>query len=188
MRVVTLPLSQPSVSICCHTLLLATSSCQSLPSRVLFLLPSIQSVDVGLYHYSLQPAAGWGISQNFAGGLQIAERKEIRDRTLDLCNSSSNAYISQGFPAKCLSLTHTHTRLTLCGTGQRPSVLSGIKSLTCPVWLPHTGKFIFLRGNLMWSEKKTTLYVIYAASFPSVSNFLRLQVFALPYFNQDVEG
>lgn len=45
--------------------------------------------------------------------LQIAERngKEIQDRTLDLCNSSSNAYISQGFPAKCLSLTHTHTHV-----------------------------------------------------------------------------
>lgn len=47
--------------------------------------------------------------------LQIAERnrKEIQDRTLDLCNSSSNAYISQGFPAKCLSLTHTCTSCTM---------------------------------------------------------------------------
>ena len=31
---------------------------QSLPSRRLFLLPSRQSVAVGLYHYSLQPATG----------------------------------------------------------------------------------------------------------------------------------
>lgn len=67
--------------------------------------------------------------------LQIAERngKEIQDRTLDLCNSSSNAYISQGFPAKCLSLTHTHKRLALCCTGQHPPLLPGIKTLTRPV-------------------------------------------------------
>ena len=160
MRVVTFPFSQPSVSVCCHTLLLATSSCQSLPSRVLFLLPAIQSVDVGLYHYSLQPAAGWGISQNFAGGLQIAERKEIQDRTLDLCNSSSNAYISQGFPAKCLSLTYTHTSYTMWHWPASFSLVWNQESHTSCVTTTHRKVYFPKRkSDVIWKEDNPLCYL-----------------------------
>lgn len=131
----------PQPAICLH-LFHATPRCPSHlflpepPSQMLFLPPQAK---VWTWACIITPAVCSRLG-NFTKLCRSYKYEKVEkkywDRTLDLCNSSSvNA--SPRVPAKCLSLTHTHTRLALCCTGQHPPLLHWNQNTHRPVWLSH---------------------------------------------------